>query len=200
MLKKSVLLVILFLLSNVSFSIANDSASVTNNSAEVEKNTYSKVLHINLKSLSASDIAAAMEKLEDRLRNYSDDHEAELLKIILYFKSGKLELALADIDKLIKKVPNFQLARLLKIDLLSSLPDNTDEVDEASIFSLITPIPDNSKKQLLESFREQIQLRLHALLNNKINTWPRQILALGKSVKKALLVDKKANRLWKSVV
>ncbi len=202
MFKKSVLLVTLFLVSNISFAITNNNVvtnnntAITNNSVGVEKDTYSKVLHINLMPLPASDIADAMNILEERLRTYSDDHEAELLKIILYFKSGKSEFALTALDKLINKVPNFQLAVLLKADLLVSVFDNTPSPSEASILALITPIPDNTKKQLLESFREQIQLRLRALLTNKNENLPKQILALGKSVKKALLVDKQANRLY----
>lgn len=56
---------------------------------------------------------------------------------------------------------------------------------------------DNSKKVQLNFLREEAQLRVRALLNNKKKkTWPRQILALGTSVKKALLIDKSANRMY----
>ena len=140
---------------------------------------------------SASEIASVFNKLEKRLRLYPKDHEAELLKSILYFKSGKLDQALAELDKLIKKVPDFQLAYLLKGDLLLSKFGNTN------ILASIVPRLANNKKQQLDFLREEAQLRIRALLNNKKrNTLPRQILALGKSVKKALLVDKKANRMY----
>lgn len=53
------------------------------------------------------------------------------------------------------------------------------------------------KKQQLAFLREEAQLRIRSLLNSKKqNILPRQILALGDSVKKALLVDKKSNRLY----
>jgi len=140
---------------------------------------------------SVSEIASVFNKLEKRLRLYPKDHEAELLKSILYFKSGKLDQALAELDKLIKKVPDFQLAYLLKGDLLLSKFGNTN------ILASIVPRLANNKKQQLDFLREEAQLRIRALLNNKKrNTLPRQILALGKSVKKALLVDKKANRMY----
>lgn len=184
---RNILLVILLsFFYSIQFAIADN---------EKEKN-YSKILHINLETLPENKISALISELENRLRIYPDDHEAELLKIILYFKSGKLEIASEKIDKLINKAPTFQLAILLKNDLLSaSLPD-VDELSEKAILALIIPIPDNTKKQLLDAFREQIQVRLNALLNNNKDVWPRQILSLGKSVKKALLIDKTANRLY----
>lgn len=146
---------------------------------------------------SRTEITSVLNELDKRLSVYPKDHEAELLKSILYFKSGKLELALAELDNLIKKVPDFQLAYLLKGDLLLSKFGNTNNLGQTNILASIIPHLGNSKKQQLNFLREEAQLRIRALLNNKKrNTLPRQILALGKSVKKALLVDKKANRMY----
>lgn len=144
-----------------------------------------------------SEAISVLNTLEERLIAYPKDHEAELLKAILYFKTGKLELALDELDKLIKKVPDFQLAYLLKGDMLLSKFGNTNNIGQTNLLaSIITPLA-NNKKQQLDFLREEAQLRLQALVNNKKrNTFPRQILALGKSVKKALLVDKKANRMY----
>ena len=137
------------------------------------------------------------DELETRLRLYPKDHEAEYLKSILYFKSGKLDLALEELDKLIKKVPDFQLAYLLKADLLLSKFSDTNNLGQTTLLASIIPRLENSKKQNLSLLREEAQLRVRALLNTKKkNTLPRQILALGASVKKALLVDKRANRLY----
>lgn len=142
-------------------------------------------------------ISNVLNKLETRLRVYPKDHEAELLKAILYFKSGKLNLALEELDNLIKKVPDFQLAYLLKGDLLLSKFSNTNNLGQTTLLASIIPKLGNKKKQQLNFLREEAQLRLQALLNNKKRKiWPRQILALGKSVKKALLIDKRANRLY----
>lgn len=144
-----------------------------------------------------SKITSVLNKLEKRLRVYPKDHEAELLKAILYFRSGKLELALDELDKLIKKVPDFQLAYLLKGDMLLSKFSGTNNSGQTTLLASLIPKLGNNKKQQLSFLREEAQLRLRALLNTKKrNTLPRQILALGKSVKKALLIDKKANRMY----
>ena len=142
-------------------------------------------------------ISSVLDKLENRLRVYPKDHEAELLKAILYFRSGKIALALDELDKLIKKVPGFQLAYLLKGDMLLSKYAATNNLGQTTLLASLIPDLDNNKKQQLNFLREEAQLRLRALLTTKKrNTLPRQILALGKSVKKALLIDKKANRMY----
>ncbi|MCK4865683.1 MAG: L,D-transpeptidase family protein [Gammaproteobacteria bacterium] len=142
-------------------------------------------------------ISSVLDKLENRLRVYPKDHEAELLKAILYFRSGKIELALDELDKLIKKVPGFQLAYLLKGDMLLSKYAATNDLGQTTLLASLLPNLDKNKKQQLNFLREEAQLRLRALLTTKKrNTLPRQILALGKSVKKALLIDKKANRMY----
>jgi len=146
---------------------------------------------------SGNAFSRVLNKLETRLRVYPKDHEAELLKAILYFKSGKLNLALEELDDLIKKVPDFQLAYLLKGDLLLSKFTDTNNLGQTTLLASIIPRLGNNKKQQLNFLREEAKLRLQALLNNKKRKiWPRQILALGKSVKKALLIDKRANRLY----
>lgn len=148
-------------------------------------------------SLAMPKISSALNKLENRLRVYPKDHEAELLKAILYFRSGKLDLALEELDKLIKKVPDFQLAYLLKGDMLLSKYAGTNNLGQTTLLASLIPGLNNNKKQQLNFLREEAQLRIKALLNTKKrNTLPRQILALGKSVKKALLIDKKANRMY----
>lgn len=145
----------------------------------------------------SSSSPSILDELETRLRLYPKDHEAEFLKAILYFKSGELDLALEELDKLIKKVPDFQLAYLLKGDFLLSKFSDTNNLGQTTLLASIIPHLKNSKKQHLNLLREEAQLRVRALLNTKKkNTLPRQILALGASVKKALLVDKRANRLY----
>ena len=44
-----------------------------------------------------------LQKLDQRLQVYPRDHEAELLKSITFFKAGKIERALDEINALIKK-------------------------------------------------------------------------------------------------
>ena len=142
-------------------------------------------------------ISTIFKKLETRLLEYPKDHEAEFLKAILYFKSGKIEQALAELDKLIQKVPDFQLAYLLKGDFLLSQFGSTNNLGQTTLLASLVPTLANNKKQKLNLLREEASLRLRALLSNKkIDRLPRQILALGNSVNKALLVDKNSNRLY----
>jgi len=164
--------------------------------SSAEEIQLAKISNLESSYVSSSS-SSIFDELETRLRLYPKDHEAEFLKAILYFKSGKLDLALEELDKLIKKVPDFQLAYLLKGDFLLSKFSDTNNLGQTTLLSSIIPRLENSKKQHLNLLREEAQLRVRALLNTKKkNTLPRQILALGASVKKALLVDKRANRLY----
>ncbi len=168
--------------------------------SSAEELQLAKLSNLNNKyinPLSTTPAISVFDQLETRLRLYPKDHEAEFLKAILYFKSGKLDLALDELDKLIKKVPDFQLAHLLKGDLLLSKFSGTNNLGQTTLLASIIPGLANDKKQQLSLLREEAQVRVRALLNaKKVNVLPRQILALGKSVKKALLVDKRANRLY----
>ena len=168
--------------------------------SSAEELQLAKLSNLNNKyinPLSTTPAISVFDQLETRLRLYPKDHEAEFLKAILYFKSGKLDLALDELDKLIKKVPDFQLAHLLKGDLLLSKFSGTNNLGQTTLLASIIPGLANDKKQQLSLLREEAQVRVRALLNTKkVNVLPRQILALGKSVKKALLVDKRANRLY----
>lgn len=174
--------------------------SLFNSLLIAEDMQLAKISHLNSSYQTQSPVAAGksvFSELDARLHLYPKDHEAEYLKAILYFKSGQLDLALDELDKLIKKVPDFQLAHLLKGDLLLSKYSSTNNLGQTTLLASIIPALPNAKKQHLNLLREEAQLRVRALLSNKKrNLFPRQILALGKSVNKALLVDKRANRLY----
>ena len=167
-------------------------------SASIAENLQlAKISNFENKYSPTSGIVSNLKKLETRLRFYPKDYEADFLKAVLYFKSGKLEFALNELDKLIKKVPDFQLAYLLKGDLLLSKFSDTNNLGQTTLLASIVSRLDNSKKIQLDFLREEAQLRVRALLKDKkTKKWPRQILALGESVKKALLIDKSANRLY----
>ena len=167
-------------------------------SASIAENLQlAKISNFENKYSPTSGIVSNLKKLETRLRFYPKDYEADFLKAVLYFKSGKLEFALNELDKLIKKVPDFQLAYLLKGDLLLSKFSDTNNLGQTTLLASIVSRLDNSKKRQLDFLREEAQLRVRALLKDKkTKKWPRQILALGESVKKALLIDKSANRLY----
>ena len=137
------------------------------------------------------------KKLDKRLRVYPKDHEAEFLKAVLYFKEGKLQDALDEIDLLLKKVPDFRLAHLLQGDLLLSKFGVTNNLGQTTVLASLFPKLAKDKKQQLNFLHEEARLRLQALLKDKrTHALPAQILALGDSVDKALLVDKKSNRIY----
>ena len=138
-----------------------------------------------------------LQKLDNRLSHYPLDHEAELLKALTFFKAGNIEKALDEINELIRKVPDFQLAYLLKGDLLMARFGETEDLGKSNLLASLLPALDKDKKEQLALLREEAQLRIRSLFNSKKkNILPRQILALGDSVKKALLVDKQSNRLY----
>lgn len=185
------------MLNQKSLSIFLCLVASATNAAEIQlaKANLSQDKHTNI--FPNTDFVSDFKKLETRLSSYPKDYEADLLKAILYFKSGKLEFALEELDNLIRKVPDFQLAYLLKGDLLLSKFTDTNNFGQTTLLASIVSQLDNSKKIQLKFLREEAQLRVRALFKNKkTRVWPRQILALGRSVKKALLVDKSANRLY----
>ena len=107
------------------------------------------------------------KKLDKRLRVYPKDHEAEFLKAVLYFKEGKLQDALDEIDLLLKKVPDFRLAHLLQGDLLLSKFGVTNNLGQTTVLASLFPKLAKDKKQQLNFLHEEARLRLQALLKDK---------------------------------
>jgi len=60
---------------------------------------------------------AALARLNERLSLYPDDHEASLLKSLLFFKSGRMGDALTELNTLTRRAPRFHLAHLIHGDL-----------------------------------------------------------------------------------
>ena len=116
---------------------------------DIQLAKLSSIDHQYSTSPATAKISSVLDKLENRLRVYPKDHEAELLKAILYFRTGKLELALDELDKLIKKVPDFQLAYLLKGDMLLSKYASTNNLGQTTLLASLLPNLDKNKKQQL---------------------------------------------------
>lgn len=73
-----------------------------------------KISNVESKYSPANEISSSLKKLETRLRVYPKDYEADLLKAVLYFKSGKLDFALDELDKLIKKSSRLSAGLFIK--------------------------------------------------------------------------------------
>ncbi|MFK5914551.1 MAG: L,D-transpeptidase family protein [Woeseiaceae bacterium] len=176
------------------------SASLLFSVAYAENIRLAKLSNLDVAPLNAAvknELKSVLNILEERLSSYPKDYDAELLKAILYFKEGDVDLSLATLDKLIEKVPDFQLAHLLKGDLLLSKFSAASGLGETTLLSSLLPKLNKNKQGQLQLLREEAQVRMRTFLGTKTRKkWPRQILGLGKSVKKALLIDKTANRLY----
>lgn len=130
-------------------------------------------------------LQAALVDLDRRLAARPADHEARLLKALLWFEAGEFEAALAELSPLIHDVPEFQLARLIRADVLAARAE-ADASAEA-------PVASGSDVGL----RHEARVRLDAYRHSRAaHLLPRTLLQLGASTPRALLVDKHRHRLY----
>lgn len=138
-------------------------------------------------------IESVMQQLDTRLQKYPKDYEASLLKAVLDFKAGRLQQALVELDQLLQKAPDFHLAHLIRGDLILSAVGTIDSIGQTPLLASL----DNEKRTQLNLLREEARVRIWALFDQmEKRALPKQILALGESVEKALLVEKSSNRLF----
>lgn len=134
-----------------------------------------------------------MARLEARLSSHPEDYEAQLLKGLLYFKSGKLEDALSELETLTDRAPKFRLAHLVQGDLLLAQTRTVKDLGA-------TPLLGGSGKegrQRLDELRKEAQVRLRAYLDSlQARMLPRPLLHLGEDVETGLIVDKGNHRLF----
>lgn len=135
----------------------------------------------------------AMQHLEDRLARYPDDYEASLLKGVILFKSGQLDAARRELEKLTQRAPKFHLAHLVQGDLLLAQSYTITDVGRAPLLAKMR----GGEPGQLERLRAEAEVRLAAYLDSlPQGRLPRALLALGESVKTALVVDKSSHRLY----
>ncbi len=139
-----------------------------------------------------------LKQLDLRLDVYPQDYEAQLLRGLVYFKSGKPQLALRELDDLLRKVPDFHLASLIRGDILLSRVVALRDIGKNRILSQLTA---NQAAQL-DALRMEVKLRLDSMrppvgmFSHSQTRLPRQILKLGESVDYAVLVEKSSHRLY----
>jgi len=139
-----------------------------------------------------------LKQLELRLNNYPQDHEAQLLRVLVYFKAGDHKQALQELDELLKQVPDFHLAHLIRGDIILSRTAVLTGIGKNQFLSQLQP----EQRTQLEALRFEADVRLNSsrssvATSKKLATrLPRQILKLGKSVDYAVLVEKSTHRLY----
>ena len=133
-----------------------------------------------------------LARLETRLANHPKDYEASLLKGLLYFKSGNLADALDELDQLTHRAPKFQLAYLIRGDLLLA---QTQTVTDIGRSPLIASLKGEDKR--LQQLRDEARVRVQAYLASlQSRMMPKALLDMGDSVETALVVDKRSHRLF----
>lgn len=145
------------------------------------------------RSLQQQELQVLLAKLDKRLKQDKQDHEASLFKAMLYFNTGALKKALGEIEQLTARAPDFHLAQLVKGDLLMSRFGPVSDIGESPLLKNI----DAKGREKLEQLRAEAQARLKAMVEIELgNKVPMQLLGLGSSTDIAILVEKKYNRLY----
>ena len=115
------------------------------------------------------------------------DPDARLERIFAAISGGHWRDALAETDKLIAEQPNFQLAHLIRGDLLLA---RTRPIGTLGAGSKANP-------EQLQDFREEAVARLRGLRQKPAaNVVPRYLLQLRPDQKTAVVVDTKRSRLY----
>ena len=135
----------------------------------------------------------SLSNLDLRLADYPQDHEASLLKSLVYFKAGQFQQAIAELDNLITRVPDFHLAHLIRGDILLARVKKLNGLGNNAILASLA----NKQSALLDALLQESQMRVGRIkLGNMDTLLPRQILNLGQSVSHALIVEKSTHRLY----
>lgn len=134
-----------------------------------------------------------LQRLDDRLLRNPDDFEASLLKSLLHFQTGRLNLAISELRRLTAKVPKFQLAHLILGDFLLARFDQVGSIGSSSLLRQIG----SDKASHIEQLRREAKARLRGYLSlvNGVEV-PLALLTLSRETEYALIVDKSRNRLY----
>ncbi|MDH5180071.1 MAG: L,D-transpeptidase family protein [Gammaproteobacteria bacterium] len=134
-----------------------------------------------------------MQQLDKRIAGNTEDYEAGLLKVLITFNKGMLDQAIAEVDALIKRAPDFHLAHLVKGDLLLARVGQVSDIGENPILQKLG----REERERLQLLRDEAYARLRASLSRQLgNKVPLQLMNLAPSVDIAVLVEKGSNRLY----
>ena len=113
--------------------------------------------------------------------------EAQLVKSLQAINNNHLDLALNEVDSLLRAKPNFKLAQLVKGDLLMAHAGVIDKFGSAS----------NAPQDKIEDLRDEARVRLQRVLSQSdTGLKPHFILQMDAQQKYALVVDTSRSTLY----
>lgn len=118
-----------------------------------------------------------------------DSHstEAQLAKSLQAIQDSRLDVALSEVDSLLRTNPKFKLAHLVKGDLLMARAGQINHFGSAS----------NAPREQIEELRDEAQVRLQRVLSQTdTNLTPRFLWKLDAQQKYALIVDTSRSTLF----
>ncbi|MEO8331904.1 MAG: L,D-transpeptidase family protein [Gallionella sp.] len=108
------------------------------------------------------------------------DSEAKLVKSLQAINDNRLDIALNEVDSLLRANPNFKLAQLVKGDLLMARAGAIDKFGSAA----------NAPRDKIEDLRDEARIRLKRVMSRTDTTLtPRFLWKMDASQKYALVVD-----------
>lgn len=127
-------------------------------------------------------LLAGMAHAAPDLRNTEPPYntEAQLAKSLQAIKNSRLDIALNEVDSLLRITPNFKLAHLVKGDLLMARAGAIDNFGNAA----------HAPRDQIEELRDEARMRLQRVLSQPDNKLvPRFLWKLDAQQKYALVVD-----------
>lgn len=126
-------------------------------------------------------------KLEAFIKGSPKEIEGLLVKSLLEITQGKLDAAMDDVNDVIRAVPNFKLAYLVRGDLLQA------KVHQISDFGSVP----NAPSEEIADFRQEAQVRLSRYLGHEGEpAHPDYLWQLDSTQKNAIVVDTVKSRLY----
>lgn len=126
-------------------------------------------------------------RLESFLHGTPRKIEALLVRSLLETTQGKLDAALGDIDAVIRAVPNFKLAHLVRGDLLQAKARQLTGFGDAP----------NAPNEEIADFRDEARVRLERYLSREEEpSRPDYLWKLDASQQHAIVVDASKSRLY----
>jgi murein L,D-transpeptidase YafK len=118
---------------------------------------------------------------------YSQDSEARLVRSLQAINDSRLDVALNEVDDLLRANPNFKLAQLVKGDLLMARAGALDSFGGVS----------NAPQEVISDLRDEAVVRLQRVLSkNDAKLTPRFLWQLDEQQRYALVVDTSRSTLF----
>lgn len=135
----------------------------------------------------AINLADRPSRLESFLHGTPRHLEALLVRSLLETTQGRLDEALGDIEAVIRAVPNFKLAHLVRGDLLQAKARQLGSFGDAP----------NAQNEEISDFRDEARVRLERYLSREDDpAQPDYLWQLDSSQRYAVVVDASKSRLY----